>query len=274
VKIIKCKICNIDIITENPNYRKYCKKCQLIRHKKCDKKYRENHTKQIKEKRRIYYETYREWIKEKHKKYRLDHKEQIKERSKEYRDNHKEGIKQYRESRKKENSDYQKRYYEINKHKKDVIEKKKKYYKLYCQRNREKKREWGRMWRINNLEKAKEIGRQSCRKRRKTPRGTLDHRMEVSIRKSLKGMKRGKKWEKLVGYTIDELVEHLEKQFKNGMSWTKFLDGEIHLDHRIPKSWFYYEKPEDEEFKKCWALKNLQPLEKLENLSKGNRYSN
>jgi len=29
---------------------------------------------------------------------------------------------------------------------------------------------------------------------------------------------------------------------------------------------FHYENPEDEEFKKCWALNNLRPLKAKENL--------
>ena len=33
-----------------------------------------------------------------------------------------------------------------------------------------------------------------------------------------------------------------------------------------PKSLFNYKNPEDEEFKKCWALNNLRPLKAKENL--------
>ena len=36
-----------------------------------------------------------------------------------------------------------------------------------------------------------------------------------------------------------------------------------------PFSVFNFEKPEDADFKKAWALKNLRPLWKVANLSKG-----
>ena len=43
------------------------------------------------------------------------------------------------------------------------------------------------------------------------------------------------------------------------------------IDHIKPRSLFKYEKPEDKEFKECWALKNLQPMEKIANIKKGNK---
>jgi hypothetical protein len=47
---------------------------------------------------------------------------------------------------------------------------------------------------------------------------------------------------------------------KNGKFWE--------IDHVIPKNVFNYEKPEDIDFKRCWAINNLQPLEKHVNRSK------
>jgi len=41
-----------------------------------------------------------------------------------------------------------------------------------------------------------------------------------------------------------------------------------HIDHKIPIAVFNYEKPEDIDFRLCWSLKNLQPLEKIENIKK------
>ena len=52
------------------------------------------------------------------------------------------------------------------------------------------------------------------------------------------------------------------------MSWERFLNGEIHIDHIVPKSRFNYEKPDDPEFKICWGLANLQPLWNTDNWSK------
>jgi len=92
------------------------------------------------------------------------------------------------------------------------------------------------------------------------------------MRKSIKQNKLGRHWEDLVGYTLKELMNHLEKQFKSGMTWKNY--GKVwHIDHRIPISWFDFKSYNAKEFKECWALDNLQPKLVNENLSKCNRYS-
>ena len=66
------------------------------------------------------------------------------------------------------------------------------------------------------------------------------------------------------GYTADELRNHIESQFTSEMSWLNY--GEFwELDHIIPRFKFYYESYDDEQFKQCWALNNLRPLEVKEN---------
>jgi 5-methylcytosine-specific restriction endonuclease McrA len=101
----------------------------------------------------------------------------------------------------------------------------------------------------------------------------LSFNMAAVIRHSLKGRKNGCKWESLVGYSVSDLREHLEKKFRNGMTWENY--GKFwHIDHIIPISLFSYSDFRDREFKQCWALANLQPLLSSENLSKGNRIPN
>ena len=58
-------------------------------------------------------------------------------------------------------------------------------------------------------------------------------------------------------------------QFKGDMNWENM--GQWHIDHIIPISLWQFEKPEDREFKQCWALANLQPLWAGDNLRKYNR---
>lgn len=71
-------------------------------------------------------------------------------------------------------------------------------------------------------------------------------------------------------YNMEQLVEHLEKQFDENMSWDNY--GEYwHIDHIYPQSLLPYETMDDENFQKCWALDNLQPLEKMENIRKSNK---
>ena len=139
-------------------------------------------------------------------------------------------------------------------------------------RNKAKRLELGRRWRILNPDKSKEIGRRADEKRFKTPKGKLNKNISRSILASLRTSKNGRHWEELVGYTINELKEHLERLFKSGMTWENY--GKWHIDHIIPKSKFNFVTPEDLDFKKCWALKNLQPLEAKQNMSKGNKFDN
>lgn len=101
----------------------------------------------------------------------------------------------------------------------------------------------------------------------------LDRRMHKNISKRLNAFKGGRSWKRLVGYTTRDLISHLEKQFRDGMTWENY--GTVwHIDHIIPKSFFKYENYEDEMFKKCWSLENLQPLFAKENLSKNNKVPN
>jgi hypothetical protein len=74
----------------------------------------------------------------------------------------------------------------------------------------------------------------------------------------------------LLPFTKEELVEHLESQFTDGMSWDRF--NEIHIDHIRPVSSFNYTTTECEDFKKCWALNNLQPLWAKDNIMKSDKW--
>ena len=105
-----------------------------------------------------------------------------------------------------------------------------------------------------------------------SPKFRLDQNMCNFIRQSLKGKKEGWKWEVLVGYTLNDLIGHLEKQFDNKMNWENY-GSYWHVDHVRPRSLFKYTVPEDREFKECWSLKNLQPLEKTANLKKSDTFT-
>lgn len=103
------------------------------------------------------------------------------------------------------------------------------------------------------------------------PSFCLKNRVRILMYHTLRHVKKGRKWQELVGYSINDLRNSIEKQFKDGMSWERFAKGEIHIDHIIPVAAFNYTKPEDIDFKKCWALKNLRPMWKHENLIKSNK---
>lgn len=96
--------------------------------------------------------------------------------------------------------------------------------------------------------------------------------MGRNISSSLKrrGLKKGKcKWTEMVGYSLNELAEHLERNFKEGMSWSNYGRNGWHIDHIKPSSFFSYTSFKCSEFKQCWALENLQPMWEKDNIRKG-----
>lgn len=169
-------------------------------------------------------------------------------------------------------------------------EKRRAYAHNWYVRNREKSLKAAKKWRSENRERYNEISRNCKRdqgllkqRRRKyekrfltTVEGKLKKRFSSYVRDSLIGGKGGRRWESLVGYTAHQLKSHLEERFDPWMNWGNYgmpKNGERtwHIDHVIPKSTFSYQSPEDEGFKRCWALDNLQPLEAIANLKKGKK---
>jgi hypothetical protein len=110
------------------------------------------------------------------------------------------------------------------------------------------------------------IARWHKHKRKTSPSFALNARVTDAIGKSLRGRKAGRHWESLVGYTLTELMRHLERQFVSGMSWDNRSNWEI--DHRVPLSSFKFDAAEDEGFRAAWALTNLQPLWSQDNQMK------
>lgn len=90
--------------------------------------------------------------------------------------------------------------------------------------------------------------------------------MSQLVRGGLRGKKRGRKWQELVGYSLDELAVHIERQFLRGMTWQNM--GRWHIDHILPRSMFEYENEDDPAFQQCWALTNLRPLWSGDNIRK------
>jgi len=74
----------------------------------------------------------------------------------------------------------------------------------------------------------------------------------------------------LTGCSMEKLKQHLEKQFKPGMSWNNWSQFGWHIDHIKPRALFNLMNPEEQ--RKCFHYTNLQPLWAEENLSKGDRY--
>lgn len=102
------------------------------------------------------------------------------------------------------------------------------------------------------------------------PEYALYHRLKRWMRKHLRSGRESKIWSSLLGYTIKELHQHLERQFHDGMGWQNM--GQWHIDHIRPVSSFTFTSPHDEDFKQCYALSNLQPLWATDNMKKGRKH--
>jgi len=94
----------------------------------------------------------------------------------------------------------------------------------------------------------------------------VENSTRARIHAALKGRTRGS----LIGrldYSVQDLMRHLEGLFVEGMSWDNY--GKWHIDHIIPCCKF--DHSDDNEFKQCWSLENLQPLWARDNIRKGAR---
>jgi len=94
----------------------------------------------------------------------------------------------------------------------------------------------------------------------------LNRAVRAGVNSSLQGTKNGRKWQELVGYSLQDLVTHLEKQFTEGMSWDNY--GQWHVDHKVPLAAFSFDSPENPMFRVCWGLANLQPMWATDNMRK------
>lgn len=104
--------------------------------------------------------------------------------------------------------------------------------------------------------------------RKSTPKQKVSDAISRGIRNSIANNKKGMHWEKIVHFSLEELMKHLESKFKEGMSWDNY-GSEWHIDHIRPIANFSFSSFKEKEFLECWSLKNLQPLWAEENLKKG-----
>ena len=102
----------------------------------------------------------------------------------------------------------------------------------------------------------------------------LRYNVSMAVREALKRQckkKNGESMFEYLPYTPLELYEHIESQFTEHMSWDNY-GTYWHMDHIIPQVVLIYDSLKHPNFRKCWALNNLRPLEKFKNASKGSLY--
>lgn len=101
-----------------------------------------------------------------------------------------------------------------------------------------------------------------------SPKATLYKKILTIIGRNVK---RGSAWHgnktfKMLGFSVEELIDRLKSTIPAGHTWQDFIEGKLHIDHEIPHACFNYNSPDDAEFKKCWALNNLRLLQKELNI--------
>lgn len=231
----------------------------------------------------------------KKRKYRSDNKEKIANINKKYyqrtkslldkkknalnilanKNNKKEYDKIYRLDNKKKYQEYCKI------HKSEISVKRHKYYL----QTKNKKSEYNKRYALLNKSKIYEKNYKYMKRRLEYDiRFKLRCSVSKTIRSSLKNKKNGESCIKYLSYTIQELKQHLEKQFESWMTWKnwgvykKTWDDQDsstwkwQIDHIIPQSCLLYSNMNEDNFKKCWALENLRPLSAKDNLIKSNKF--
>jgi len=220
-----------------------------------------------------------------------------------FREKNKDKIKKYQQK-------YDNKYYEENKNailndkkvyyeqnKKDILENRKEYY----QENKDEKQKYNKIYYqnnrseiINNVKIYYIINKKSIQKyhniynknkRLTNPNFKIKAAISANINfhlKSNRSCKDGNICLNYLSYTIQELKEHLEKQFEPWMTWDNYGrynaktwdDSNLstwkwQIDHIKPQSTFKYTSMDSEEFKKCWNLTNLRPLSSKQNFLDG-----
>ena len=139
-------------------------------------------------------------------------------------------------------------------------------------KNRERSLANNRRWKSKNKQHIKEYKKLNHAVRLMRD---LDYRLRILLRNRIKkavrakGTKRCASTEQLIGCTVEQLRVYLERLFSPGMTWDNYGPDGWHVDHIKPCARFDLTKPEQQ--RECFHYSNLQPLWKLDNLSKGDR---
>ena len=178
---------------------------------------------------------------------RSKNKDQINSRKRELyktsdKTNHKEYSKKYREDNKEEIKESKNKYYKDNKESISIKSKK------YRSENKDKLSKYKRDKRISD------------------PVFKIKENLRSRLYRAIKDDAKTGSAINDLGCSIEYFKKHIEKLFSDNMSWDNY--GEVwHLDHRYPLSKIDVENRE--ELLLAINYKNIQPMDSLKNLSKG-----
>ena len=144
--------------------------------------------------------------------------------------------------------------------------------KTWYEQNKEHRKQYHKEYREKNIDKIRQTKRDYERNRKaRDPLYKLISNFRTAIYTVLKESNVDKygHYFDVLQYTPEELINHLEKQFKDDMTWDNY--GIWHVDHKFPITSFDIQEMGDEEFMKCWSLGNLQPMWGIDNIKKSNK---
>lgn len=115
--------------------------------------------------------------------------------------------------------------------------------------------------------------REYFRKARLDPMFRLANCLRSRMAQALRGQNKSQNTVELMGCSVEELREHLKKQFKSGMTWDNYGKGagKWSIDHIRPCDSFDLSSPEQQ--RQCFHYSNLQPLWCEENSRKHNHFN-
>jgi len=111
---------------------------------------------------------------------------------------------------------------------------------------------------------------------RKIPQNQIAFNLRNRASRTIKGEYRSTSALELLGCSTEQVVQHLEDQFTEGMNWENYgrPNGDVlagwHIDHIRPCASF--DLTNEEQQRVCFHYTNLQPLWAKDNMSKGDKY--
>ena len=146
------------------------------------------------------------------------------------------------------------------------------YVKTWNEKNKEHRKQYLKEYREKNIDNIRKTKRDYERNRKsRDPLYKLISNFRTAIYQVLKenNVEKNKSYFDILQYTPEELINHLEKQFTDTMTWDNY--GIWHVDHKLPITSFDIQEMGDDEFMRCWSLNNLQPMWGEENIRKSNK---